>query len=155
MLKFYDYKVTNSLEVPGEVCLCYHLSECQNRCVGCFSPELWESSDINLSDVYTDILLAYSKRITCVCFLGEGMNTEYEHTEFIYLCQEIHSLGFNTCLYCGRDCNIEDWMYCFDYIKIGSYKQSLGDLSERTTNQRLYRKTKYDYEDITYLFWED
>lgn len=155
MLKFYDYSVTNSLEVPNEVCLCFHIAECQNRCNGCFSKELWESSNINLSDVYRDIMLAYSKRITCVCFLGEGRNTNCEHEEFARLCEDIHSLEFRNCLYSGRDCLIEKWMYCFDYIKLGSYKKSFGDLSMKTTNQRLYKKTEIGYEDITYLFWDN
>lgn len=155
MLEFYDYKVTNSLEVPNEVCLCFHIAECQNRCHGCFSKELWESSGISLSDVYKNIMLAYSQRITCICFLGEGRNTNVEHDEFLRLCNDIHGSGFRTCLYSGRDCSIEEWMYCFDYIKIGSYKESLGDLSSETTNQRLYKKIILDYEDITHLFWSD
>ncbi len=155
MLKFYDYNVTNSWEVPDEVCLNFHLAECLNRCPGCFSPELQNSTDTNLAEVYEDLLLAYSNRITCVCFLGEGKNTDYEHIEFEKMCKTIHSYGFKTCLYCGRDCRIEEWMRCFDYIKIGSYKQELGDLSKKTTNQRLYKKENNVYIDITYLFWEE
>lgn len=46
-------------------------------------------------------------------------------------------------------------MHCFDYIKIGSYKEPLGALSSATTNQRLYKRIRSDYEDITYLFWND
>ncbi len=155
MLKFYDYNVTNSWEVPNEVCLNFHLAECLNRCPGCFSPELQNSTDTNLVDVFEDLLLAYSNRITCVCFLGEGKNTDYEHIEFETLCKKIHSYGFKTCLYCGRDCRIEEWMRCFDYIKVGSYKQELGDLSKKTTNQRLYKKENNVYIDITFLFWEE
>ncbi len=153
MLKFYDYNVTNNLEVPYEVCLNYHIAECQNNCAGCFSPELRETTDILLSDVYEDILMAYSERITCVCFLGEGKNTSDEHKDFKKICEHIHSLGFRTCLYCGRDCSIEEWMYCFDYIKVGSYKPEYGDLSMKTTNQKLFRKIENGYEEITYLFW--
>lgn len=67
MLEFYDYNVTNSLEVPDEICLCFHIAECQNRCHGCFPKELWKSSGISLSYVYKDIMFAYSQRITCVC----------------------------------------------------------------------------------------
>lgn len=155
MLKFYDYNITNSWEVPDEICLNFHLAECCNCCPGCFSPELRRNSDIILTDVYENILLAYSNRITCVCFLGEGRNTDYEHNEFKMMCNHIHNCGFKTCLYCGRNCGIEEWMECFDYIKIGSYKQELGDLSMRTTNQRLYKKTENGYVDITYLFWND
>ena len=101
MLKFYDYSVSDSLEVPEEVTLNFHIAECQNHCKGCFSSELWGTTKDNLIDVYKDILLAYSGRITCVCFLGEGKNTETEHKEFYKICNDIHSMGFKTCLYCG------------------------------------------------------
>lgn len=155
MLKFYDYNITDSWEVPNEVCLNFHLAECLNHCPGCFSPELHNTTDINLVDVYEDIMIAYSNRITCVNFLGKGKNTEHEHNEFKMLCSKIHSYDFKTCLYCGRDCKIEEWMECFDYIKIGSYKQEFGDLSKRTTNQKLFKKTNNGYIEITYLFWDD
>lgn len=90
-----------------------------------------------------------------MCVLGEGRNTNVEHNEFLCLCIDIHSSGFHTCLYSGRDCSIEEWMYCFDYIKIGSYNETLGTLSSETTNQRLYQKIGSDYKDITHLFWND
>lgn len=154
MLKFYDYTVTNSLEVPDEVCLNFYIAECQNHCPECFLTELREMTDVLLSEVYSDIMDAYSGRITCVCFLGEGRNTESEHKEFSRLCEHIHSCGFKTCLYSGRDCGVEEWMNCFDYVKLGSYKSEFGDLSERTTNQKLYKKTSEGYSNITCLFWE-
>lgn len=154
MLKFFDYNITDSLEVPDEVCLNFHIAECQNRCNNCFSPELWETYSDNLIEVYQNILLAYLNRITCVCFLGEGKNTDYEHNEFIKICRSVHGYDLKTCLYCGRNCNIEDWMNCFDYIKIGSYDEKSGDLSCRSTNQKCYRKSSNRYDDITYLFWE-
>lgn len=155
MLKFYDYNVTNCLEVPNEVCLNFHISNCQNRCSECFSPHLWKDIGSNLLKYSTDLILAYSKRITCVCFLGEGKNTFEEHNEFKIMCDRVHKYGFKTCLYCGRDCQIEDWQTCFDYIKIGSYNKILGDLSYPTTNQKLFKKIDDKYIDITYLFWEE
>lgn len=155
MLKFYDYNVTNCLEVPNEVCLNFHISSCQNRCDGCFSPHLWEDVGSNLLKYSDDLIQAYSKRITCVCFLGEGKNTIEEHQEFKIMCDRVHNYGFKTCLYCGRDCQIESWQTCFDYIKIGSYNKYLGDLSYSTTNQRLFKKVNNHYVDITHLFWEE
>lgn len=154
MLQFYDYNVTDSLEVPDEVCLNFHIAECQNRCEGCFSPELWDSTGISLLAVYEPILQAYSGRISCVCFLGEGRNTEVEHMEFALLCRKIHEQGFKTCLYSGRDCELEAWMECFDYVKIGAYQQESGDLSMPSTNQKLLQKTASGYEEITSKFWE-
>ena len=53
-----------------------------------------------------------------------------------------------------RDTSIENWMYVFDYIKLGSYHEELGSLDSKTTNQRLYRKNDENkYEDITNRFW--
>lgn len=154
MLNFYDYNVTYSLEVPNEVCLNFHIAECQNRCKNCFSPHLWNSTGVSLIEIYHSILEAYSKKISCVCFLGEGLNSKDEHKEFKTICEQIHKSGFKTCLYSGRDCIIEDWMNIFDFIKLGSYNDKCGDLSCPTTNQRLYRKASHGYDDITYLFWQ-
>ena len=43
----------------------------------------------------------------------------------------------------GRDTVIEEWMREFDYIKIGAYKERLGPLYSKSTNQRLYKKNKH------------
>lgn len=43
----------------------------------------------------------------------------------------------------------------FDYIKIGPYIKHLGGLKERTTNQRMYKKTMDGgFSDITDRFWK-
>ena len=41
----------------------------------------------------------------------------------------------------------------FDYVKIGGYKADLGGLNSRTTNQKLFRITHNNPEDITERFW--
>ena len=42
----------------------------------------------------------------------------------------------------------------FEYIKIGPYLKHLGSLKDKTTNQRLYRRTPDNtLEDITHRFW--
>lgn len=155
MLKFYDYTISDSIEIPMETSINFHIAECQNRCKNCFSPELWETTNVNLIDVYKNLVLAYSFCVTCVCFLGEGKNTEIEHKEFCQMCDYIHSIGMKTCLYCGRNCNIEPYMNCFDYIKTGAYIPDYGNLSCRTTNQKLLKKSGKGYCDITYLFWDN
>lgn len=96
---------------------------------------------------------AYNTSITCVCFMGEGYNTEDNHNEFKKYCDIIHKDNIYTALYSGRDCNIEEWMNCFDYIKIGSYMEEFGPLNSRTTNQRLYKKIDNKYSNITSVFW--
>ena len=42
----------------------------------------------------------------------------------------------------------------FDYIKIGPFIKHLGCLTERTTNQRLYKRVSGEsFSDITERFW--
>lgn len=44
-------------------------------------------------------------------------------------------------------------MYCFDYVKLGSYQETRGSLYNKNTNQRLYKKIDSKYKNITKLFW--
>lgn len=152
MLLFYDVGVTY-LEVPNEKCLTFHISECQNNCQHCQSPWLHSSVGDNINEYFEYLIEAYSEQITCICFLGEGKNTETEHIEFYNLCNIAKKYKLKTCLYSGRDCNIEDWMKIFDYVKIGSYNKTLGAINIKTTNQRLYKKINHSFIDITKLFW--
>lgn len=153
---FYTEVCLSHLEVYGERCLCIYISGCQNNCTGCHYPELKRNyfGDI-LKINFTDILDLYMKQASCVCFLGEGKCGEQEKKEFQKYCNIAHSRKFRTCLYSGRDIEIEDWMYCFDYIKLGSYKNEFGALDSPTTNQKMYMKIDGIYKDITFKFWEN
>ena len=106
-----------------------------------------------LNSNFKNIIKLYRAYATCVCFLGEGQNTAEEHKEFQSMVAFSRQQGLRTCLYSGRDIQIEPWMEMFDYIKLGSYKAELGGLNEPTTNQKLYQKTSEEYVDITYNFW--
>ena len=64
-----------------------------------------------------------------------------------------HEKGLKACLYSGRDVEIESWMGAFDYVKLGSYQSRYGPLSEKTTNQKFYKKQQGKYLDITEWFW--
>jgi hypothetical protein len=64
----------------------------------------------------------------------------------------MHNL--KTCLYCGRDTEIEEWMCEFDFVKLGSYQKNRGGLNDISTNQRMLKKTENKYIDITYKFRE-
>lgn len=142
-------------EVPGEVSLCIYISGCMNRCKDCHYPELQKSNYGDPLYKYIESLIQlYLKQISCVCFLGEGKNTIYEKSEFIQFCEITRSYGLKSCLYSGRDTEIELWMQNFDYIKIGSFISDKGALYEPTTNQRMYKKTGNIYEDITFRFWD-
>ena len=144
----------SELEIPLERNLVIYLTECKHRCKNCHTPYAQEIYGDELIDYFTDIVIAYKNMITCVVFMGEGNETEKEHMEFDYYNNYIHSLGIKTALYSGRNCEIEDWMKQFDYIKIGSYDEKYGALTERTTNQKLYKKINDNYKDITNIFWD-
>ena len=151
---FYTEICLSHLEVPGERNLCIYISGCQNNCSDCHYPELKRNyyGDI-LKINYIDILDLYNFQTTCVCFMGEGKCSEQEKLEFQKYCSIAHSRNLKTCLYSGRDIDIEEWMQCFDYIKLGSYKAEFGALDSPDTNQRMYKKTTAGYEDITNMFW--
>lgn len=150
---FFDYSIT-TLELPGEICLTFYISECQNRCADCHSQELWRPIGSDLNECFSQLIQLYRTKISCICFLGEGKNTATEHGEFAGFCKSARQLSLKTCLYSGRDCQLENWMRCFDFVKIGSYKKQYGPITEKTTNQRMYRITGNKHSDITNLFWQ-
>lgn len=145
----------SELEIPGEKNLVIYITNCQNHCVGCHTPYMCADYGDYLIDHFEEIYEVYKKQITCVCFMGEGHNSQENHIEFAKYCKIIHNDNKLTALYCGRNCEIEQWMDCFDYIKIGSYIERYGPLTKKTTNQRLYKKEKGGYADITSQFWNN
>lgn len=153
---YYTEVDLSTLEVPGETSICIYISGCQNHCANCHYPELRQNhyGDL-LRRYFRDVISLYILRASCVCFLGEGANTQEEQEEFQVYCEEAHRFGFCTCLYSGRDTGIEPWMNGFDYIKLGSYQEKLGPLSSPATNQRMYQKNGAHYFDITHRFWNE
>ena len=105
-----------------------------------------------LLENFLKIVQLYLSYATCICFLGEGENTIYEHREFYEMTEIAGRYNLKTCLYCGRDTDIEEWMNIFDFVKLGSYREDLGGLDSPSTNQRFLEKTKGKYTDITYKF---
>lgn len=151
MLFFHDAGL-GSEEVPGEKTLCFYLSGCVNHCDNCHYPELRDiTNGEHLKDKFFDIFELYINLISCVAFMGEGAIEDRD--EMISYVQYVHSKSIKSCLYCGRNVEIEDWMHVFDYIKTGAYIESYGALTEVGTNQRMYYREKDSYIDITYKFW--
>lgn len=105
-----------------------------------------------MSKNFKKIVTLFRSRATCICFLGEGKNTEEEHDEFRTMVVYSKQQGLKTCLYCGRDTTIEPWMEIFDYVKIGGFQVALGGLDSPLTNQKMFEKTIDGYLDITYKF---
>lgn len=142
-------------EVPNETSLVVYISGCKNNCPYCHYSDL-QKTDYGsiLMHHYKELITIYQHYITCVCFLGEGDNDIHSRNEFSIICQYIKSKHLKACLYSGRDCGIEKWMYCFDYIKLGNYKENRGPLTSESTNQKLYKRVEDSYIDITYNFWK-
>ena len=161
MIKYLNYSVTFQ-EVPNETSLCFNITNCQNRCEGCHSPELREDIGKNLEDDMADIIGKYEDGITCVCFLGEG-NDPVAMT----ICLNTIRVLFpklKICLYSGDsqggNWNIYIWLSChlLDYLKLGPYIEDRGPLNNPNTNQRMYKvhndSNPVHLEDITKEFWK-
>lgn len=142
-------------EVPEHNSICIYISGCRYCCKNCHYPMLRQNDfGDKLFENFIKIVQLYQNQATCVCFLGEGQNTIYEHEEFYRMIEIARNYNLKTCLYCGRDTYIEEWMNGFDFVKLGSYQENCGGLDEKTTNQRLLEKTKSGFIEITYKFWE-
>ncbi len=155
MLKYIEAGLSYK-EIPNEICLIIYVSGCMQRCKECHTPWLRKHNyGDKLLENYKQLIDLYSNYISCVCFLGEGLNTEVEHNEYKEIVKYIHQKGLKAGLYSGRDTTIEVWMKIFDYIKLGSYQKDKGTLYNKNTNQRLYKKESKKYIDITNLFWNE
>lgn len=69
----------------------------------------------------------------------------------------IRKHGLKACLYSGSD-SAEPFrrvIPLLDYLKIGSYRQDVGGLDHRETNQRFYRIENGKLLDITNQFWRE
>lgn len=152
MLKYTDTLVAFR-EVPNKITLAINVSNCPNHCIGCHSPELRSNIGTELTDNELDRLISKNDGINCVCFMGEGRDLE-RLSQLIKRVKEIH--GIDTALYTGSD-EFDETIFngALDYLKIGHYDAKYGALDKKTTNQRMYRLTNNDREDITYLFWKN
>lgn len=156
MVKYTTSMITFA-EIPDEICLSFNISNCQNNCIGCHSPELRQNIGKELTE---EVLLEEIKKndgITCVLFLGEGNDKE----ALLRLIDVVNRHGLKTALYSGRECDsVEDEIWLkLNYLKTGPYKKEFGPLNEKTTNQQLWLIEKdslpnsYLAKSITYKFW--
>lgn len=149
MIKFKDYYIVFE-EIPDKVTLAFNITNCQNKCVGCHSPELRTNIGEELTNDKISDIIKQNKGINCVLFMGEGNDMERLLEIGKYIKQ-----NFNVCIgvYSGRKSVEKEYYDVFDYIKIGPYIEKYGPLNKETTNQRLLYKINNKFEDITERFW--
>ncbi len=149
MLRFVSYDILFQ-EVPDEVSLAVSISGCPNRCSGCHSAHLMGDEGQELcEESLAGLVDRYRGSITCVCFMGG----DAEPQTIERLAEFVHSqFGLKSAWYSGRN-NMPSDLNSFDYVKLGDYREALGGLNSRTTNQRMYRITDGKREDITDRFW--
>ena len=144
---YFSYPQIYLQEIPDEITLGISISGCPLGCKGCHSTETWDpkfGEEFTFEKLYS--LLERHKHISCfLIYDGEHHLEEYKKI-FRY----IKVKGLKTALYTGLELdNLDDELknLC-DYIKVGPYIEKMGDLSSKTTNQKMYKGT----EDITKIF---
>ena len=153
MLKYLYVKELFS-EIPQEISLGISITGCKIHCKGCHSKELWDDIGRPLTVNRLNEILDKHDGVTCLLLLG-GEHDISALTELFYHAHK----RVKTAWYSGLD-KIPDSqqgiLHYLDYYKIGRYKQDLGGLDSKTTNQRLYKiehqgDGNYWETDITYL----
>ena len=157
-LHYQGYSIVMA-EVPDEVTLAFNISGCTHHCKGCHSPYLWDdkTKGKQLQPDYIRLLEEMYPYISCVCFMG-GEHNQLELYNACALAKNMFNL--KTCIYTGnswlKDFELFFKYHVLDYIKIGEYKEELGGLNKKGTNQKMY-KLYYTpknelFIDITYKF---
>ena len=158
MLKYVDAKVVFA-EIPDEITLAISISGCPCHCKGCHSAYLAEDIGEGLTPKAIDTLINNNKGITCICLMGGDADPLY--IDFIVEYIKNHYPELKTAWYSGKDTIYDKLdLQNFDYIKVGPYKEELGSLNNKTTNQKLYKIVhmstgKNKLYDITYKFWKN
>lgn len=157
MLKYADTKVVFA-EVPDEITLAISISNCPGTCKGCHSP--WLRGDVGESLTKTSIreLLEKNDGVTCICFMG-GDNDIESLKQLIKWVKESYP-KIKTAWYSGLDyLKDKEITKYLNYLKLGSYKESMGPLDNPHTNQVFYQVLHTQTNstlliDITYKFWK-
>ena len=71
MIKYKDYFVVFE-EIPDRISLAVNITNCQNNCIGCHSPELRLNNGEELTEEVIDKLIKENYGIDCFLFMGEG-----------------------------------------------------------------------------------
>lgn len=154
MLKYVNTDIVFQ-EIPDEVTLAVNISNCPCRCPGCHSAYLWQDIGLPLTgDVMDTLMRRYGDGITCVCFMGGDGDPDGVASLSRYMHEKYP--GIKLGWYSGRtETKRHTAASLFDYVKSGPYKEALGGLKSKTTNQRLYKRDgNGQFVDITSRFWK-
>ena len=153
MLKFSETEIVFR-EFPDETTLAINLTNCPHKCPGCHSPHLQSDCGTVLDKSKVEELIrTKGQMVTCIGFMGgdSDVSSLIELTKYIRENHPQLKIGW----YSGNATfPSDDISRHFDYIKIGPYVEERGPLNERTTNQRLYKRSGKGFEDITERFWK-
>lgn len=149
MIKYVDTKVVFQ-EYPDEITLALNISNCPYHCPNCHSSYLAEDIGTELTDEEVSNLIENNEGITCIGFMGGNA------ADILHLARYIkETTDLKVGWYTGSEelpSNILLNLHNFDYIKVGPYKEELGPLTSKTTNQRFYKVIDNQLVDFTYLF---
>lgn len=153
MLKYANFDIVFQ-EFPDEVTLALNISGCPNGCPGCHSAYLQgDVGDPLTVDAVAALVNKYDG-VTCVGLMGGDARPD----EVAQLAEDIKARydgKIKTGWYSGRQNPPQNFRpAAFNYVKFGPYREALGPLKARTTNQRLYRvEPDTALTDITSRFW--
>lgn len=156
-MKYVDAKVVFS-EVPDEITLAISISNCPGTCKGCHSPWLREDVGESLTKTSVRELLEKNNGVTCICFMGGDRDIE-SLKQLIKWTKENYP-KIKTAWYSGLDYLKDNEITKYlNYLKLGSYKESMGPLDNPHTNQVFYQVLHTQTNstlliDITYKFWK-
>ena len=156
----YSYTDVSLVEVPDEVSKVISIVGCPYKCINCHSKHTWTADGYRLDNKHIRKILNEADTDYCSCLLFMG--GDWEPNELHDIITGIKRVtNLKIALYTGL--NLEDYLKnndlmrllsILDYVKFGEYKEELGGLDSKCTNQVMYKLFKGRIvEDITNKFW--
>lgn len=144
-------------EVPKEISLIIPLAGCGHACKGCHSPSYQNKTtgeELTTSKL-DDLLIKFKKKASCVCLFSG----EHEPESLSLIIDFCKLKGYKVALYTGYEFSeVEDILGLailekLDYLKVGSYIESLGGLNSPRTNQTFFEIKDGIFTNTTKQFW--
>ena len=143
----YKIGVTFS-EMPKHVSVYLQLADCQIRCSGCHSKELWQpTKGIDLSEIKEKILNYKDMGSNMLIIFGDT-NNNIELKDFKVLLKELSDI-LPICIFSGSYGYNKELLKYISYLKLGPYEDDKGGLSSDITNQTMYKVENNKLVDVT------